>query len=45
MIKLPNETHFLKLCKIQGMYSEYYREFREIVLMCVVYDIKRAIKQ
>ncbi len=23
----------------------WYREFREIVLMCVVYNIKRAIKQ
>jgi len=23
----------------------WYREFREIVLMCVVYNIKRAVKQ
>ncbi|ELY93681.1 ISH9-type transposase [Natrialba taiwanensis DSM 12281] len=23
----------------------WYREFREIALMCVVYNIKRAIKQ
>jgi len=23
----------------------WYREFREIVLMCLVYNIKRAIKQ
>ncbi|ELY49671.1 ISH9-type transposase [Natronorubrum bangense JCM 10635] len=23
----------------------WYREFREIVLMCVVYNIKRAIEQ
>jgi len=23
---------------------EWYREFREIVLMCLVYNIKRAVK-
>ncbi|MBZ6497090.1 IS5/IS1182 family transposase, partial [Haloterrigena longa] len=23
----------------------WYREFREITLMCVVYNIKRAVKQ
>ena len=24
---------------------DWYREFREITLMCVVYNIKRAVKQ
>jgi hypothetical protein len=24
---------------------EWYREFREITLMCVVYNIKRSVKQ